>query len=131
MDPQAWSLYLEELKLSDPGEYALLVQDMQDMAVSKEDGIVTKDESDDTFAPKLPGGKMMTKTGVQEDGEGIKVEPKAGFVIKTRNQEQRKVFINVCVSPLLGQMSNKRQLMVSSNMCVHVRLLNYGLGRWQ
>jgi hypothetical protein len=40
----------------------------------------------------------------------IKVVPEAGFVLKTRTEAGKKVFINICQSDKLAEPANKKKL---------------------
>jgi len=120
MDQQAaaWESYLKQLEQSDPEEYKLLVRDMEEMVARKEEkaDIVVKEQQGgddaDGFKPRLPGGKVMDQDGVKEaqDEDGIKVFPQPGFVVKTKTDKDEKIFINVCQSDAIQDMSTKKQL---------------------
>jgi len=119
MDEQErWKAYLDELRRSDPEEYAALVQDIGALAEQQQkqqEIVLTQDEETvaEEFTPKLPGGKRMTETGVTEDFEAQKGEtivPEPGFVVKTRSEKEEKVFINVCQSSAIQKACMKKQL---------------------
>ncbi|GBG32196.1 Protein kintoun [Hondaea fermentalgiana] len=116
-----WASYLGELQKTDPEEYELLVKDMASFVEQKQaaERIVTREEEPtepraqdgDDFAPLLPGGgKKLGESGVTEDDEGVRIVPKAGFVIKTRTDKDEKIFINVCQSEAIQKTSMRKQL---------------------
>ncbi len=70
----------------------------------------------------LPGGTSQLKsdgTGIDEKHEALRIQPKAGFVIKTTSlnpavkpptQCAQKVFVNVCYHDAIEKMSTKKKL---------------------
>lgn len=65
------------------------------------------------FKPTLPGSReVMGEDGVEEKFEGVEVVPEPGLVLKTVDTSSKKVFINICQSPLIPASAPKTKLMV-------------------
>ena len=136
----AWQKYLQQLEKDDPEEFKALQSDLeqfqrqlseqtQPVINSPQDAAKLKQQQEDEASGehansnlpkiKLPGGdkKVLASDGVQTEEESIKVVPDPGFVVKTRDQGLKKVFINLCQSPLIQEMGTKKQLDVSVSRC--------------
>lgn len=60
----------------------------------------------------LPGGKTsLGKDGIKTEEQGLKITPKPGFTLKSRNlKADKKVFINICVHEEIGLPGMKKKL---------------------
>ena len=116
-----WEEYMANLKNSDPAEYEALVKDLDEMiktgtsfSEKPTDALRAAAQEDrGEFAPVLPGGAgVMGTGGVEAKKEGVPCQPSPGFVIKTREMSgsARKVFINVCQSPMLKNFSMQKRI---------------------
>lgn len=110
-----WAAYLEELKRSDPEEYKLLMKDLQEFQQQKTqaENIVTPNSA--TATRENNGGEgdnnnIKMPGDPADSGEGVKVFPTPGFVLKTRTDKGDKIFINICQSPMIQKMSTKKKL---------------------
>ena len=105
---QAYAEYLEGLKETDPTQYKKVMDDL----MSKSPGALEKKLASEGIS--LPGGKKMKDGEVSSSvqAQGMDVTPDPGFVVKTKNLKSgNKVFINICVSSHLANLSKKVQLM--------------------
>ena len=104
---EAYADYLDELKVNSPDEYKKVIDDMMAASgASKMEGGL-----------KTPSG-IIGKDGKKVDGSvpSIEIEPKPGFVVKTKNPkgpegEDAKVFINICCHEAIKNFSKRVQLM--------------------
>ena len=100
---KAYADYLDELKESNPEEYKKIIDDMMK-------------QSGGMGGLKTPGG-TIGKDGKKTDESipSIEIEPKPGFVVKTKNPKgpngDAKVFINICSHTAIKNFSKKVQLM--------------------
>ena len=105
---QAYAEYLEGLKDSDPKQYKKVMDDL----MAKAPGALENKLKAEGIS--LPGGKKMKDGEVSSSiqAQGIDITPDPGFVLKTKNVKSgNKVFINICVSKHLANLSRKTQLM--------------------
>ena len=104
---QAYAEYLEGLKETDPNQYKKVMDDL----MSKSPGALEKKLASEGIS--LPGGKKMKDGEVSSiQAQGMDIIPDPGFVVKTKNLKSgNKVFINICVSQHLANLSKKTQLM--------------------
>ncbi len=105
---QAYAEYLEGLKETDPKQYKKVMDDL----MSKTPGALENKLKAEGIS--LPGGKKMKDGEVSSSiqAQGIDIVPEPGFVLKTKNVKSgNKVFVNICVSKHLANLSRKTQLM--------------------
>ncbi|CEG45938.1 60s ribosomal protein l21-1 [Plasmopara halstedii] len=126
--------FLDNLEKTDPEGYRHLIDTMQNQLQAAEDPINSSGVDADgalldilknvtevrggaanidspDFNPRFPGDKVMGKDGLKTSLEGMYIEVKAGFVIKTTDVKSRKkVFVNVVYADEIQEFSGKKKL---------------------
>lgn len=63
------------------------------------------------FKPRFPGDKVMEKDGLKATPEGVYIDVKPGFVIKTIDiKNKKKTFVNVVYANEIQEFSGKKKL---------------------
>ncbi|CAI5734909.1 unnamed protein product [Hyaloperonospora brassicae] len=103
--------WLNALEQTDPDGYHRAIETLQSQLQTADSGVNTVSGAPKAFKPRFPGDKIMEEGGLQAAMEGVYVEVKAGFAIKTRDMKTKEeVFVNVVSADEIQEFSEKRKL---------------------
>uniref|UniRef100_A0AAV1U4V2 PIH1 N-terminal domain-containing protein n=1 Tax=Peronospora matthiolae TaxID=2874970 RepID=A0AAV1U4V2_9STRA len=103
--------WLNELEQTNPEGYQHAIATLQSQLQSAGSGLNDGPGIPKEFKPRFPGDKIMEEKGLKATAEGVYVDVKAGFTIKTRDVKNReKVFVNVVFTDEIQEFSEKRKL---------------------
>ncbi|CAI5745939.1 unnamed protein product [Peronospora destructor] len=104
---EQYTNWLDHLEKTDPencNEFIAMIQSRLQTAELEQEAL-------ENFKPRFPGDKVMEEDGLKATQEGMYINVKPGFVMKTQDTKtKKKVFINVVYANEIQAFSKKNKL---------------------